>query len=417
MLDFDGKFTLLIPNIEVGKAFRINKADVEVQTKDLESGHKLTFMRFSFQSPQLEIKAPVLNDKEVGYRVLSQNGACVFLKRILNIPGPGQPGAPGHVPGLGPGLPHPGPHPGHHQPPHQYQRPVTNGGPHPGHGAPMRAQYPDYQRQHGPPPHMGHPPVYPPAPPQAPAHVPGYNPMSSAMSPPMGQPCSPVRPVMAVKSRPPEPEPAAAPPAPPPAPAVVEKLSTKPGKTSDKNSKVLSNQNFFELYKALGEDDYTKMTTCPACQRKFRFTSVLIDHMASHYATNVDNIVEMKLKIWNNGSKLKCNFPGCKKKCAYTLDYTKHRDNHLYEGLSCSVCGQAQASPSAYSVHLKEEHPDHLFSTESHQDDLVPPPSAKKKEPPPVSLGRVPEVMQESPSPLAAPITNRTNTTEEQDLM
>ena len=31
LLDFDGKFTLLIPNIELGKAFRINKADVEVQ--------------------------------------------------------------------------------------------------------------------------------------------------------------------------------------------------------------------------------------------------------------------------------------------------------------------------------------------------------------------------------------------------
>ena len=30
LLDFDGKFTLLIPNIELGKAFRINKADVEV---------------------------------------------------------------------------------------------------------------------------------------------------------------------------------------------------------------------------------------------------------------------------------------------------------------------------------------------------------------------------------------------------
>ena len=86
LLDFDAKFTLLIPNIEPGKAFRINKADVEVQTKELEGGVKLTFMKFLFQSPQLEIKAPVLNDKEVGYRVLSQNGACVFLKRILNLP-------------------------------------------------------------------------------------------------------------------------------------------------------------------------------------------------------------------------------------------------------------------------------------------------------------------------------------------
>ena len=85
LLDFDGKFTLLIPNIELGKAFRINKADVEVtcnkwlssptpwwsqvQTKELEGGHKLTFMKFTFQSPALEIKAPVLNDKTVGYQV------------------------------------------------------------------------------------------------------------------------------------------------------------------------------------------------------------------------------------------------------------------------------------------------------------------------------------------------------------
>ena len=75
-------------------------------------------------------------------------------------------------------------------------------------------------------------------------------------------------------------------------------------------------QNFFELYKALNEDDYAKMTTCTFCQRKFRFTSVLIDHMSSH-AANVENIVEMKLKIWVNGSKLKCSEPGCKKKFAY----------------------------------------------------------------------------------------------------
>ena len=80
LLDFDGKFTLLIPNIEMGKAFRINKAEVEVQTRDLEGGHKLTFMKFIFQSPQLEIKAPVLNDKAVGYQVLSQNGRKVNKK-------------------------------------------------------------------------------------------------------------------------------------------------------------------------------------------------------------------------------------------------------------------------------------------------------------------------------------------------
>ena len=41
-----------------------------MQTKELEGGHKLTFMKFTFQSPALEIKAPVLNDKTVGYQVL-----------------------------------------------------------------------------------------------------------------------------------------------------------------------------------------------------------------------------------------------------------------------------------------------------------------------------------------------------------
>ena len=83
-----------------------------MQTKELEGGHKLTFMKFTFQSPALEIKAPVLNDKTVGYQVLyntisichqpfflslqvlQQNGACVFLSRIFNIP-PGGPGGPG----------------------------------------------------------------------------------------------------------------------------------------------------------------------------------------------------------------------------------------------------------------------------------------------------------------------------------
>ena len=57
-----------------------------MQTKELDGGHKLTFMKFTFQSPALEIKAPVLNDKTVGYQVLQQNGACVFLSRIFNIP-------------------------------------------------------------------------------------------------------------------------------------------------------------------------------------------------------------------------------------------------------------------------------------------------------------------------------------------
>ena len=48
---------------------RLNRADVEVQTRDLEGGVKLTFMKFTFASPALEIKAPVLNDKTVGFQV------------------------------------------------------------------------------------------------------------------------------------------------------------------------------------------------------------------------------------------------------------------------------------------------------------------------------------------------------------
>ncbi len=61
---------------------------MEVQTKVLEGGAKLTFMKFIFVSPSLEIKAPVLNDKAVGYQVgrpsllvkgtVSRNGFLAF---------------------------------------------------------------------------------------------------------------------------------------------------------------------------------------------------------------------------------------------------------------------------------------------------------------------------------------------------
>ena len=399
LLDFDAKFTLLIPNIEPGKAFRINKADVEVQTKDLEGGHKLTFMKFLFQSPQLEIKAPVLNDKEVGYRVLSQNGACVFLKRILTLPGQG---APGQVP-QGPGqVPHPQSQVQHPQGqlPHHYQPPGLSNG-----AGQIRSQYPEY-----PPAHMNHPPQSGGYPPQAPGyggHAPSQlpsqvsPPISNGHHPPSQSPYIPPQtstPTLSplstnpATSQPPQPS------KPPETetikePAIVSKPSTN-------HNQPRTAQNFFELYKALNEEDYTKMTTCTFCQRKFRFTSVLIDHMSSH-TVNVENIVEMKLKIWVNGSKLKCSEPGCKKKFAYTLEYTRHRDAHLYSGLQCSVCGSPQSGPAAYAAHLKEEHQEHLYSTETHQDDLVPPPNTKKKDQ--QALVRVPDI-QESPSPVQ-PIT------------
>merc|ERR1719432_67517 len=85
LLDFDCKFTLLIPNIEPGNVFRITEADVEVRSKEVERGQQRTFIKFIFRSPALEIEAPILNDETVGYQLLQQNGACVFLGRIYDI--------------------------------------------------------------------------------------------------------------------------------------------------------------------------------------------------------------------------------------------------------------------------------------------------------------------------------------------
>jgi hypothetical protein len=161
----------------------------------------------------------------------------------------------------------------------------------------------------------------------------------------------------------------------------------KPQETKNKNESFQvsqterkpSKQNFFELYAALNNEEYAKMTTCSFCQRKFRFTSVLLDHLQTH-TVNVDNIVEMKLKIWVNGRKLKCSETGCKKKYAYTLEYTKHRDSHHYEGLSCGVCGCKQLGPADYASHIKKEHPEHLTPTETQAEDLPPPPSEAKED-------------------------------------
>ena len=86
MLDFGGAFTLFIPNME-GNFFQTCTTEVEVQVKPISNGTDLTYMKFVFQSPAMEIVAPVLEDKTLGYRVLTQNTACVFLGRIF--PGPG----------------------------------------------------------------------------------------------------------------------------------------------------------------------------------------------------------------------------------------------------------------------------------------------------------------------------------------
>ena len=148
------------------------------------------------------------------------------------------------------------------------------------------------------------------------------------------------------------------------------------------------------------------MTTCWQCQRKFRFTSMLVDHLQTH-TQNVDSIVEMRLKIWVNGRKLKCAEPGCKKKFAYTLEYTRHRDTHQYAGLNCSLCQAEQTGPTEYAAHIRAEHRDHLFSSQTHQDDIAPPPrKAKDKEPaPPKARPPPPPPVPEPPvvAPPASP--------------
>ncbi|TRY77375.1 hypothetical protein TCAL_14770 [Tigriopus californicus] len=84
LLDFNGSFTLLIPNVENGQAFRVNSTSMEIQSRSLSNGQKLTFMKFQFRDPPTEIVAPVLQDKNMGYKVLKQNSACVFIGRILD---------------------------------------------------------------------------------------------------------------------------------------------------------------------------------------------------------------------------------------------------------------------------------------------------------------------------------------------
>ena len=83
LLDFGGSFTLLIPN---GNAFTANTVQCEVEKRETTRGQPLTFMKFAFSSPPLELSAPVLQDKQMGYKVLQQNSPCVFLGRIFKVP-------------------------------------------------------------------------------------------------------------------------------------------------------------------------------------------------------------------------------------------------------------------------------------------------------------------------------------------
>jgi len=83
-LDFDGDFSLLTPNIELSKAFCFNEAIVQVQTTKLEVfGENQVSMKFTFKSPSLEIRAPVLNDRFVACQLLHLHGACVVIGNVI----------------------------------------------------------------------------------------------------------------------------------------------------------------------------------------------------------------------------------------------------------------------------------------------------------------------------------------------
>jgi hypothetical protein len=135
--------------------------------------------------------------------------------------------------------------------------------------------------------------------------------------------------------------------------------------------------NFFELYKELGKENYAKMTTCSYCGRRFRFASVLLEHLPCHVgAAAVEKIVEMRMKIWVKRGSLKCGRAECcggaakQQKFAYTLDYVQHRDGHEYAGLACAVCGSVQGSPARYAAHLRAEHEAYLYLTDTQAEDI-----------------------------------------------
>ena len=326
-------------------------------------------MKFIFQSPALEIKAPVLNDKTVGYQVLQSNGACVYLNRIFNIPSlPSNQADMSSSQRFSNGNPRSqhASHPmasgyrGAPSGPVRYPNPTGPAGPHLGQGPSHLANA--MLQQQGRRPQtlpMGY----------QEAHTNSGHPLQAQMNPlthPMsvhhtghqehqlsGADSHNIKANFPSQVSPPSTSNSSLPPISTLKPSNQAKDDHgKKSSASSAQPERKTIQNFFELYAALNNEEYAKMTTCSFCQRKFRFTSVLLDHLQTH-TVNVENIVEMKLKIWVNGRKLKCSELGCKKKYAYTLEYTKHKDSHHYEGLKCGVCNTKQAGPADYAAHIK----------------------------------------------------------------
>ena len=358
LLDFDGTFALLIPNIKEGVAFEGNTTNVEVQRKHLGNGQTLTFMKFQFQSPPTEITAPVLDNRNTGVDVLRSNSACVLLGNILGSIKP-TPHVPQAVPVPQPIVV-------------QQQQPFA-----------VNAQVP-----------------------RAPFNVVAQpSQQQKVLNPTVKTPSSlSITPVV-TKQVPPNPHHLVqTPPAPPPAPSMPRVISDTSSSLSDvpanmaaakisnssthlsTNNQAASGQDqkddppapttpsqLQNPYPALKPGEKDTLTQCRYCSKRFVFVSELLVHLQKH-VPDVNSVAEMSLKIWVQDRRLKCD--KCKKKTSYTLDYAKHKDSHIVPGLCCEICKCETETPDEYAKHLEIHHQSVIFSVPASQ----PPPT--KSSPP-----------------------------------
>ena len=365
LLDFEGSFTLLIPNVEHGKAFRANSANVEVQRKD-NGQQQLTFMKFTFSNPPMEISAPVLQDKQMGFQVLKQNSACVFLGRILDTVKT-------------------------QQQQQQQQQPQTT--------TVSLSQLLELQQKEEES-QFSHSRVQLP---QGTVILPATTECSTVQQPqivvrpqqqrfvqrlqvvpqqvikpqqqqqvvhlqPQVIPVTPVTPVT------------------PQLPTVSPQKSvltvSKPQEKSPSPSKepekrpvspegpkvlIFVEQLKESVYKGLKPKELDKIIQCRYCPKKFNFLAEHLSHLKKH-TQNVESVAEMTIKMWVPDRKLKCD--ECKFKTSYTLDYAKHKDTHVVKGLACSICKCEVSTPQAYGEHMEIHHPSLVFNEV--QDDSNP---------------------------------------------
>ncbi len=372
-MDFEGQFTLLIPNIKPNQSFTVNTTNVDVETKVINNGQKLTFFKFQFQSPALEVTAPVLSDKAMGEKVLKQNGACVFLGRVFkNVSQPPPPQQQQLHRHLGPVVPVPGPMLVQpvisHQPTRlpQSQRTAS------------LAQVLERQQQQEAALEMASPM---PSLPKGTVMVPSTPSSTGLIPPPPGPPVRVSRPmfhqqpqqVQVQPQAPPampivQPPPQFSNPSPPVPPSKVQSDETSKAKKSDddgaeEKTKTLTYPDSLtsSIYVALKSKELHKITDCRYCDRVFKFLAEHLSHLKKH-TSDVESVVEMTMKMWVPDRKLKCN--QCKYKTCYTLDYARHIDGHSIPGLACSICQCEVSTPKAYGEHMEIHHPSLVFHEE-----------------------------------------------------